>query len=66
MAGDRIASQVGFIPTEAVLEVIARRTNAAGADAAHTRVFLSFYGGDDNRQRLERLLELVTPEHLYG
>ena len=66
VAGDRIASQVGFIPTEAVLEVIARRTNAAGADAAHTRVFLSFYGGDDNRQRLERLLELVTPEHLYG
>jgi kynurenine formamidase len=66
VVGDRIASQVGFIPTEAVLEVIARRTNAAGADAAHTRVFLSFYGGDDNRQRLERLLELVTPEHLYG
>ncbi len=66
VAGDRIASQVGFLPTEAVLEVIARRTNAAGADAAHTRVFLSFYAGDDNRQRLERLLELVTPEHLYG
>ena len=66
VVGDRIASQVGFMPTEAVLEVIARRTNAAGADAAHTRVFLSFYGGDDNRQRLERLLELVTPEHLYG
>lgn len=66
VVGDRIASRAGFIPTEGVLEVIARRTNAAGADAAHTRVFLSFYAGDDNRHYLERLLEIVTPEHLYG
>ena len=66
VAGDRIASQAGFLPTEGVLEVIARRTNAAGAEAAHVRVFLSFYAAGDNRQRLERLLEIVTPEHLYG
>ena len=66
VVGDRIASQAGFLPTEGVLEVIARRTNAAGAEAAHTRVFLSFYASDDNRQRLGRLLEMVTPEHLYG
>ena len=66
VAGDRVAARAGFLPTEGVLEVIARRTNAAGADAAHTRVFLSFYAGDDNRQRLERLLDIVTPEHLYG
>ena len=66
VVGDRIASQAGFLPTEGVLEVVARRTNAAGAEAAHTRVFLSFYAGDDNRQRLERLLEIAPPEHLYG
>ena len=66
VVGDRIASQTGFVPTEGVLEVVARRTNAAGAEAAHARVFLSFYAGEDNRQRLEQLLETVTPEHLYG
>jgi kynurenine formamidase len=66
VAGDRIAVQAGFMPTEGVLEVIPRRTNPAGAEAAHARVFLSFYRGPDNRQRLERLLEMVTPEYLYG
>jgi len=29
-------------------------------------VFLSFYRGPDSRQRLEQLLETVTPEYLYG
>ena len=66
VAGDRIAPQAGFLPTEGVLEVIPRRTNAEGADAAHARVFLSFYRGPDSRARLERLLELATPEYLYG
>lgn len=66
VAGDRIAPQAGFVPSEGVLEVIARRTNAAGAEAAHVRVFLNFYAADDNRQRLERLLEIFTPEYLYG
>ena len=66
VAGDRIVPQAGFVPTEGVLEVIPRRTNAAGAEAAHARVFLSFYRGPENRQRLEQLLELVTPEYLYG
>lgn len=66
VAGDRIAIQAGFVPTEGVLEVIPRRTNAAGAEAAHARVFLSFYRGPENRQRLEQLLEMVTPEYLYG
>jgi len=66
VAGDRIVTQAGFVPTEGVLEVIPRRTNAGGAEAAHARVFLSFYGGPENRQRLEQLLELVTPEYLYG
>ena len=66
VAGDRIVTQAGFVPTEGMLEVIPRRTNAAGAEAAHARVFLSFYRGQENRQRLEQLLEIVTPEYLYG
>ena len=66
VAGDRIVTQAGFVPTEGMLEVIPRRTNAAGAEAAHARVFLSFYRGPENRQQLEQLLELVTPEYLYG
>ncbi len=66
IAGDRIAPQVGFIPTEAMLEVIPRRANAKGADAAPTRAFLSFYGGPDNRRRLEGLIARVTPKYLYG
>ena len=43
-----------------------RLTNAAGADAAHARVFLSFYRGADNRQRLGDLMDVMTPEYLYG
>ena len=66
VAGDRIVTQAGFVPTDGVLEVISRRTNAAGAEAAHARVFLSFYRGPENRQRLDQLLEMVTPEYLYG
>jgi len=66
VVGDRIAVQAGMMPREGVLEVIPRRTNAAGADAAHARVFLSFYRGPESRQQLERLLEIVTPEYLYG
>jgi hypothetical protein len=66
VAGDRIATQAGFMPTEGVLEVIPRRTNPAGAEAAHARVFLSFYRGPDNRQRLAQLVEAITPEYLYG
>ena len=66
VAGDRIAPQAGFLPTEGVLEVVPRRTNPEGAEAAHARVFLSFYAGPDNRQKLQRLLEVITPQHLYG
>jgi kynurenine formamidase len=66
VAGDRIVPQAGFLPSEGMLEVIPRRTNAAGADAAHARVFLNFYRGHDNHQRLHDLLAMVTPEFLYG
>jgi hypothetical protein len=48
------------------LEVIPRRANAKGADAAPTRVFLSFYRGPNNRQQLQRLIDLITPKYLYG
>ena len=66
VAGDRLATPAGVVPTEGVLEVIPRRVNAAGAEAAYARVFLSFYRGPVNRQRLEQLLEVMTPEYLYG
>lgn len=66
VAGDRLGPQVGVVPTEGMLEVIPRRANASGADAAPVRAFLSFYRDPENRQHLERLIALTTPEHLYG
>lgn len=66
VAGDRLAPQVGFVPTEGMLEVIPRRANAKGADAAPARVFLSFYRGQRNRQQLQQLIALMTPKYLYG
>lgn len=66
VAGDRLAPQLGFVPTEGMLEVIPRRANAKGADAAPARVFLSFYRGSNNHQQLQRLIAMVTPKYLYG
>ena len=66
VAGDRLASQLGFVPLEGMLEVIPRRANAKGADAAPARVFLSFYRGSHNHQELQRLIAVVTPKYLYG
>jgi kynurenine formamidase len=66
VAGDHLAPQVGFVPTEGMLEVIPRRANAKGADAAPARVFLSFYRGQNNRQQLQQLIALITPKYLYG
>lgn len=66
VAGDRLALLAGFIPPEGMLEVIPRRANAKGADAAPARVFLSFYRGPQNHERLRRLIAMVTPQHLYG
>jgi kynurenine formamidase len=66
VAGDRLVPQVGFVPTEGMLEVVPRRANAKGADAAPARVFLSFYCGPNNRQQLQRLIALITPKYLYG
>jgi len=66
IAGDRLAPQVGYVPTEGMLEVIPRRANAQGADAAPARVFLSFYRGQNNRQRLQQLIAMITPHDLFG
>jgi kynurenine formamidase len=66
VAGDRLAPHVGYVPTEGMLEVIPRRANAKGADAAPARVFLSFYRGPTNRQRLQQLIALITPHDLIG
>jgi kynurenine formamidase len=66
VAGDHLASPVGFMPTEGMLEVIPRRANARGADAAPVRAFLSFYRSAENRPQLERLIAMATPRHLYG
>jgi kynurenine formamidase len=66
VAGDRLVPQVGFVPSEAMLEVVPRRANAKGADAAPVRAFLSFYRGPSNRRHLERLIALATPKYLYG
>jgi kynurenine formamidase len=66
VAGDRLAPQVGYVPTEGMLEVIPRRANAKGADAAPARVFLSFYRRQNNRQRLQQLIAMITPHDLFG
>jgi kynurenine formamidase len=66
VAGDHLAPQVGFVPTEGMLEVIPRRANARGADAAPARVFLSFYRDQNDRQQLQQLIALMTPKYLYG
>jgi kynurenine formamidase len=66
VAGDRIAPHAGFLPTAGILEVIPRRTNPEGAEAAHTRVFLSFYRDAAQPHKLQQLLEMMTPEYLYG
>jgi kynurenine formamidase len=66
VAGDRLLPQAGFVPTAGMLEVIPRRANAKGADAAPARVFLSFYHGPSNYQQLQSLIALITPKYLYG
>ncbi len=66
IAGDRLRPQAGFIPREGMLEVIPRRANAKGADAAPARVFLTFYAGPDNRRRLQDLIARISPKYLYG
>jgi kynurenine formamidase len=64
--GAGLRGQVGYLPAEALLHVVPRRANAAGADAAHSRAFLYFYRNDSDGQALRRLQALMTPQELYG
>jgi kynurenine formamidase len=64
--GGRFAHQVGFVPHRALLHVVPRRVNPAGADAAPSRVFLYFYRGDPDGQRLAALRDALMPGELYG
>lgn len=66
LGGAQLEEQVGFVPEEGLLHVIARRVNASGADAAHSRVFLYFYRGDGDGAALRRLAETLTAEELHG
>ncbi len=64
--GSGLASQAGFVPREALLQIVPRRVNAAGADAAHSRAFLYFYRDDADGSALRRLQAALTPQELYG
>ncbi|HEX7928538.1 MAG TPA: hypothetical protein VF678_13175, partial [bacterium] len=64
--GTGLAAQVGFAPAAALLHIVPRRVNAAGADAGHSRVFLHFYRDDADGRRLRQLQETMTPQELYG
>lgn len=64
--GAGLKEQVGFVPRRALLHVVPRRANAAGADAAHSRVFLYFYRDDPDGTRLPALQDALTPQELYG
>jgi len=64
--GSALAGQVGFVPREALLHLVPRRVNAAGADAAHSRAFLYFYRDDPAGSALRRLQAALTPQELYG
>lgn len=64
--GSRLAGQVGFVPSEALLHMVPRRVNAAGAEAAHSRAFLYFYRDDPDGAALRALQAAMTPQELYG
>jgi len=64
--GVGLQERVGFVPRRAVLHVVPRRANAAGADGAHSRVFLYFYRDDPDGRRLPALQDALTPQELYG
>jgi len=64
--GAGLAGQVGFTPAEGLLQIVPRRVNAAGADAAHARVFLYVYRDDPAGRALRGLRDLLTPQEVYG
>jgi len=64
--GTGFAEKVGFIPTEAVFQMVPRRVNAAGAEAAHCRAFLYFYREDPDGAALRALLGMMRPTEYHG
>jgi kynurenine formamidase len=64
--GSALAARVGFVPREALLHVVPRRANAAGADAAHSRAFLYFYRDDPAGEALRGLQGAITPQEFHG
>ncbi|MBI3993490.1 MAG: cyclase family protein [Candidatus Lambdaproteobacteria bacterium] len=66
LGGGTLEAQVGFAPHEALLQIVPRRVNAAGAEAMHSRAFLYFYRDDAQGTRLRALHALVQPGELYG
>lgn len=66
LGGGSLEEKVGFMPAEALLQMVPRRVNEIGADAAHSRALLYFYRGDDQGSALRELAEMMTPEEYYG
>ena len=66
LGGGALETQVGFAPQEALLQMVPRRVNAAGAEAMHSRALLYFYRDDAQGARLRELHALLQPEELYG
>lgn len=64
--GSGLAEQVGYAPEEALLHMVPRRVNAAGAEAAHCRAFLYFYRDDADGRALRALQAGMTPQEYYG
>lgn len=64
--GSRLASDVGFLPTEALLQLVPRRVDAVGADAATSRAFLYFYRDDPDGAALAALQTVMTPQEFHG
>jgi kynurenine formamidase len=64
--GAGMAQRVGYVPHEALLHIVARRVNAAGAEAAHARAFLYFYRDDADGSALRTLQGVLTPQEFHG
>jgi kynurenine formamidase len=64
--GGGFVEQVGWAPERVLLHIVPRRVNAAGADAAHSRVFAYFYRDDPTGRRLADLRDTLTPQEFYG
>lgn len=66
LGGAALPERLGFSPQECVLQVVPRRVNAAGADAAHSRVFFYCYRGDPQGRALRQLAAMLNAQELHG